>query len=248
MNITTACSGSPVAPAEAGWKKDMKIPDLSRRFVCNHCSRKTLHWPISSGAVGKEPIKGKGNEYSYQSFNVMECPDCKSVTLCIDTRIHPGSGDSYIEKTDYYPPRLTRERPSWFRKIDPQLKKLLEEIYKALDCSLLFVASIGIRTVLDKMIVDRIGDVGSFKNKVNRLEEKGIIDSEEKELLFAIIDVGSASAHRGFKPTKKIITQMTDIMERMLYRIYIESKEKALLLKKAGIIRKQTPQKKKQDR
>ena len=226
----------------------MKIPDLSRRFVCNHCSRETFHWPMSSGEVRKEPIKGKGNEYSYQTFNVMECRDCKSVTLCIDARIHPGSGDSYIEKTEYYPPRLTRERPSWLRKIDPQLKKLLEEIYQALDCSLFCVASTGIRTVLDRMIVDKIGDVGLFKNKVNTLEEKGIIDLEEKEMLLAVIDAGSASAHRGFNPTQKTIMQMTDIMERGLYRFYIESKEKASLLKKAAAIRKETPRTKKQNK
>ena len=157
-------------------------------------------------------------------------------------------GDSYIHKTDFYPPRLTRERPSWLKKIDPQLKKLLEEIYQALDCSLLCIASTGIRTVLDRMIVDKVGDVGSFENKVNTLEEKGIIDSEEKEMLLAVIDAGSASAHRGLNPTKEIITQMTDIMEKVLYRIYIEPKERASLLKKADSIRKQTPPREKQNK
>jgi len=223
----------------------MKIPDLSRTFVCNRCGRKSFHWPISSGEVRKEPIKRRGGEYRYQTFDVMECRDCKSLTLCIDTKIHPGGGDSYIHKTEYYPPRLTRERPIWLKTIDPQLKKLLEEIYEALDCSLFFIASTGIRTVIDRLIVEKIGDVGSYKNKVIALEKKGIIDSEEKEMLFAVIDAGSASAHRGFSPTKKIITQMTDIMEKMLHRIYIESKDKASLLKKASSIRKQTPQRKK---
>ena len=227
----------------------MKVP-LTKRFVCNHCKRETSHWPISSGQVRKEPVKRKGSEYSYQTYEVMECGDCKSLTLCIDTRIHPGPmiGDSYVRKTDFYPPRLTRERPNWLKKINPQLKKLLEEIYQALDSSLLCVASTGIRTVLDRMILDKVGDVGSFKNKLNALEEKGIVDTEEKEMLFAVIDAGSASVHRGFNPTKTIITKMTDIMERVLYWIYIEPKEKTLLLKKAGSIRKQTPRRMKQNR
>jgi hypothetical protein len=226
----------------------MKIPDPTKRFVCNHCKRETSHWPISSGQVREKPIKRKGSEYSYQTYEVMECRDCKSLTLCIDTRINPGpmSGDSYIHKTDFYPPRLTRERPNWLKKINPHLKKLLEETYQALDSSLLCVASIGIRTVLDRMILDKVGDVGSFKNKLNALEEKRIVDAEEKEMLLAVIDAGSASVHRGFNPTKKIITQMTDIMEKVLYRIYIEPKEKTLLLKKVGSIRKQTPRRKKQ--
>lgn len=228
----------------------MKIPDLSRRFVCNHCKRETPHWPISSGKVGKELEKRKGVEYSYQTFDVMECHDCKSLTLCIDTRIHPGPmmGDSYIHKTDFYPPRITRERPSWLNRIDPQLKKLLTEIYQALDCSLLCVASTGIRTVLDRMIVEKISDVGSFEKKVKTLEEKGIIDSEEKKMLLAVINAGSASAHRGFNPTKKTIAQMTDITEKVLYRIYIEPKERASLLKKADLLRKQTPPRERQSK
>jgi hypothetical protein len=221
----------------------MKIP-LTKSFICNHCQKETSHWPRSSGEVRKDPIKRRGTEYVYQTYEVMECGDCKSLTLCINTHIHPGSGDSYIHNTDFYPPRLTRERPKWLKKIDPYLKKLLEEIYQAVDCSLLCVASTGIRTVLDRMILDKVGDVGSFQNKLNSLEEKRIIDAEEKEMLLAVIDAGSASAHRGFNPTKKVIRQMTDIVEKVLYRIYIEPKEKTLLLKKAGSIRKQTPRRK----
>jgi len=98
------------------------------------------------------------------------------------------------------------------------------------------------------MILDKVGDIGPFETKLNTLEGKRIIDAEEKEMLLAVIDAGSASAHRGFDPTKKIITQMTDIMEKVLYRIYIEPKEKTLLLKKAGSIRKQTPRRKKQNK
>jgi len=199
------------------------------------------HYPIACGQLKKEPVRRKGCETTFQLYEVMECQKCKTLTLCINTMVSPGSGDSYLHKTEYFPPRPVREKPKWIKKLGPQFKSLLQEVYAALDHSLLCVASTGIRTVLDRMMVDVVGDAGDFKTKASKLEKAGHIDSDEKDMLLDVIDAGSASAHRGFKPTKSTVCHMLDIAEALLDRIYIQPAQKTTLRKKAKSVKKVTP-------
>lgn len=176
----------------------------------------------------------------------MKCNECKTLTLCINNKINPGGmiGDSYLESTDYFPPLPARDRPDWLENLGPQISKLIEEVYKSIDYSLLCVASTGIRTVLDRIITDKIGDCGSFENKTEKVVKNGLIDSDEKELLLAVIDTGSASAHRGFDPDESIINSMVDIMEKIIYKICIIPVNKKELKRKADLLREKTPKRK----
>lgn len=157
--------------------------------------------------------------------------------------VHPGVGvgDSYLSKTEYFPPRPIREKPKWHNKLGPQFKNILQEVYLALDNSLLCVASTGIRTIIDRMMVDKVGDIGKFETKASELVTKGYIDSVEKDMLLNVIDAGSASAHRGFNPNKTAVFHMLDITEAILEKIYIQPKMKTSLSKKAGSVKKATP-------
>lgn len=196
---------------------------------------------MAHGQLKKEPVRRKGSETTFQLYEVMECQKCKTLTFCINTMIHPGSGDSYPYKTEYFPPRPVREKPKWLNKLGPQFKKLLQEVYPAIDNSLHCVASTGIRTVLDRMMSDVVGDEGDFRAKASKLEKTGHIDSDEKDMLLDVIDAGSASAHRGFSPNKSTVYHMLDITEAVLERIYIQPTIRITLRKKAKLVKKVTP-------
>jgi hypothetical protein len=112
------------------------------------------------------------------------------------------------------------------------------------DNRLLFLASSGIRTAIDQLIVAKIGDVGNFKTKLDTLESKSIIDPDEKEFLGAVIDAGSASAHRSFCPEVETIYQMLDILESIFFKILIAPKRRDALKNKAKAIRGETPKRK----
>ena len=105
-----------------------------------------------------------------------------------------------------------------------------------------FIASTGIRTALDSLIVENIGDEGSFKEKTELLVKKKIIDSEDKELLDVLINAGSASAHRGFRPNRLTMKNMMEVAEKIFYNICIAPKERAEVLKKAKKLSNKIPQ------
>lgn len=221
----------------------MQFPDMTRRFICRTCQRETGHWPIANGQVKGSQKKLQRVESSFQTFQVVQCKDCGSTTYCIDTKIHPGPmvGDSYVHKTDYYPPLPLRIRPNWLARLPENYRSILNEVYSALDNSLFRLASAGTRTVIDCLIIDQIGDIGGFEEKVKKLVSKGIIDDDERDILLPLIDAASASIHRSFNPSEDLIKHMMDILEKILFKVYIEPKEKQALKEKAKALREKTP-------
>lgn len=154
-------------------------------------------------------------------------------------------GDTYTECSEYFPPVPFRLKPEWYVELSEKYKEILNEIYSALDNSLFFLASCGTRTVIDQLIVEKIGDIGGFETKIVELINKGIIDEDEKEMFLAVINAGSASAHRNFRPTDDLLKSMMDIMEEILFKLLITPNRKRELKNKAKAIKKATPQRQK---
>ena len=122
-----------------------------------------------------------------------------------------------------------------------KFQDVLEEVYIALDANTPFLAAFGARTALDMLIVDKIGDVGSFKDKLNKLESEGYIDTTEKELLDAVTEAGNAAAHRGYAPDEKLLNSVIDILESLFDRIYFKPNRDKELLNKARELKKKIP-------
>ncbi len=225
----------------------MRIPmPRVETFVCGHCNHKARHTSINHGRLDKPHVKLNGQKTRFQSYDLMRCDECLILTLCIHDNINPGSmmGDPYETKTYYYPATPIRTLPPWFRQLKGNLRKLMPEIYQAVNYGLRSIASTGIRTIIDQVIMDKVGDAGNFEQKLNALLDAGILDLEEVEPINTIINAGSASAHRAFVPTTKTIMHMIDIMESMLEKIYIVPRKKADLIKKADVVKKSTPKRK----
>jgi len=174
----------------------------------------------------------------------MRCRDCGTITFLVDTFVghtHAMHGDAGIEKTEYFPPLPFRIRPNWLAKLPENYCSILNEVYSALDNSLFRLASAGTRTVIDCLIIEQIGDIGGFEEKVKELVSKGIIDGDEQEFLLVLIDAGSASIHRNFNPDENSIKHMMDILEKILFKVCIEPEEKQALKEKVEALRKKTP-------
>jgi hypothetical protein len=150
-------------------------------------------------------------------------------------------GDSYTQSTLYYPPLPFRVRPKWYHELPEFYQHILDEVYQALDNSLFFLASTGTRTALDLLIVEKIGDIGSFKAKLGQLCSTGMIDSAEQDMLLAVIDAGNASAHRSYKPDDEAMNHMMEILEEIFYKMIVAPSRKRDLTAKAKALRETTP-------
>jgi Domain of unknown function (DUF4145) len=211
------------------------------RIHCNRCRRKTRHRLLytTSGertdeyaADDWEPDGGDVPSCIY--FEMLGCCGCNTAVLrrvfhCNDPEMHRklgGTGrviDDYEVADDirYFPPAIVRDLPPWRFKLPVEMRKLLEEIYRSLDAESLRLPMMGARTLVDMMILEKIGDLGTFKDKLKELEKEGFVSARNREALDIAIGVGHAAAHRGHAATVSEVQAVMDIVETMLQAIYV---------------------------
>lgn len=120
----------------------------------------------------------------------------------------------------YYPPRLFRSRPSWFGNLPADLLAVLDEVYSALASDSRRLAVMGARTVIDMVLTEKVTNQGSFPDRLDALEEKGLIGRANREQFAAVLEVGHAAAHRGHTPSSEDLARVMDILENVLQSAY----------------------------
>jgi len=205
------------------------------RLFCNGCHTNTLHDLLKevSDRAEDDVDFGNGNfltVWEETTNQMFECRGCKSVVL----RCTSIFSEDDTQKVRYFPPPVARLKPHWFNELPSDLQKLLSEIYRSLDADTRALPMMGARAVLDRVIFDTIGDVGSFEQKLEKLEAGRHISAKGREILDAALDVGNAAAHRGYAPTVKHVHSVIDIVENLVHSTYV-------LERVAKEIKKDTP-------
>lgn len=193
---------------------------VTLRAHCNGCLKETNHILVAEKKVSWSD-EGAGI-YGEDRYGIVACCGCDTVGF---RRV---STDSYSDEQDikYFPAAVSRRKPEWlsdmrFALEHGEIESLLNEIYVALHEDLRVLAGNGIRTILDMVITKKVGDVGDFPAKLSAIESEGLISKSNREFLEVTIEAGSASAHRGFKPSQKDLNLLLDITENLILSIYV---------------------------
>jgi len=193
----------------------IKLRPNPERVYCNECRGKTLH-----RIVGHTHDRGEDEERGFwwsTDFEMLQCGGCLEVVL---RRTFEFSENAEAE-VRYFPPAVSRRPPKWRYKLPNDLRLLLEEIYRSLDSENLRLPMMGARALVDMLILDKVGDVGGFKEKLKKLEQAQVISSQGREVLYAALDVGNAAAHRGHAASESEVEAVMDIVENMLQAVYV---------------------------
>lgn len=176
--------------------------------------------------------------------SLLQCKGCETVFYLqsswdsedIDEWYEPDgtTGGAPARTVTTYPKPTSKTKPQWFSTIetaDQQLGQILDETYLAYDAGLLILATVGIRTAIDRT-TELLGIDASqpFQKKLEELQSGGWIGETEKQILAVVIDAGSAAAHRGWSPEPEEAAQLVTVMEVFLQKAFIVEK-KALGLK-----------------
>lgn len=203
--------------------------------ICPTCSG-SRHCSILAEEVNHNDTSDPFDpEWSITKFRILSCRGCGTRFFqTVDT-----SADDMVEITDdtgetgqvprerikYYPAFSRRARPRWSKygwTSEQKLWDITQEMYLALDNELPVLAAIGMRTVFDTAIeILGIDPGGTFKEKLDAILALGKISQEERNLLDALIDAGSAAAHRGWKPEARHLDTMALILEGFLHRAFV---------------------------
>ena len=145
-----------------------------------------------------------------------------------------------------YPSPVSRKEPDWIELLDlpeyidnSNLVALLREIYAAVDGGQHRLAAMGIRALLEQIMITKIGDIGGFDKKLDLFQKDGFISSVQRDAMRATLDVGDAAMHRAFVPEPATLNVCLTIVEDVMSVIY-SHRRGAEKIKKAVPPRKPT--------
>lgn len=180
------------------------------KIHCNACLQRTNHRRI---CCHRRNEHSEDDEIWWNAeYDLFTCQGCGEVTLrqqewCSED--HPPG-----PTTSFFPPRVARQTPTWLWSIDDEeILGLLKEVYVALQADARRLAMMGCRAILDRLMVQAVGDVGSFTKKLDRMVGEHLLSQADRDVLDAAVDAGSASAHRGYQPTPRVLGHVVSIVE-----------------------------------
>jgi hypothetical protein len=208
---------------------DSSKPEAKPEWVmCNSCLIKTKHDVLKHHTQADSEIyydndndgSPQGDIWWQTDYHLLECRGCATVTL--RRQFTFSEWDEFTgPEIEFYPPKVSRRKPDWVSSISEEMQELLQEIYTALHADSRRLALMGTRTIIDMLMLEKVGDLGSFKEKLKKLELDGYLGQKNRETLDAALEAGHAAAHRSFKPTAEQLTSVIDIVENLLHSIYI---------------------------
>jgi hypothetical protein len=166
---------------------------------------------------GEEFIEDYGPIHWQDTYEMLECCGCESVMMR-HTNWFSEANEITVE---LFPPAVSRRTPKWKHKLPHLIVGLLDEIYTALHSDGRRLAIMGTRAIIDMVILDKVGDIGTFQEKLKALEGKGFIGAKNREFLAAALEAGNAAIHRGHIPGQDEVSQVMDIVENLLEAVYV---------------------------
>jgi hypothetical protein len=160
--------------------------------------------------------------------SLLVCAECRTASLRIAKGCEQISDDWSIS---YVPPQPARLMPPWVRNLPAEAKhvaSLLSEVHVALASEQLWLVAMGCRTLIDMFALARVGDVGGFKRKLERLVKEGFLTSRDRPIVEAVVEVGHEATHRTQAPSVEECHRCLNIVENLLHRLALD--DDALML------------------
>lgn len=196
---------------------------------CSICVRETAHEVLFESS--------QGSEEHVETNAMLRCGGCGEISLGRQIR-HLPNGE--LEQ-HYYPSPVSRQKPSWLVALgmgwlggtgENKLAELLHEIFQAVDGGQHRLAAMGIRALLEQVMIAKVGDDGSFEDKMGRFQQNGYISLIQRDAMRETIEVGHAAMHRAFSPSAYELTKALDIVEGIMAAVFDHSEVTASLAKR----------------
>ncbi|GLR27253.1 hypothetical protein GCM10007875_23440 [Limnobacter litoralis] len=192
---------------------------------CNACFG--LRWHSVLFSTRREYVQELDEDDEYREvtdYQLAECNGCEAITL--HTRWANSGQPEPIE--EQWPPKISRRQPKWMMDLfwlelnnNSFKQDFIQEIYSALKAGNRRLAVLGVRALLEQVMLENVGDQGNFLANLNKFELEGFISRLQREALQPVVEAGHASMHRGFKASETEIDSILDVLENVMESIYV---------------------------
>src|SRR6266567_5932439 len=134
------------------------------------CVRETNHYILHVAELREE-------DWTY-TYAMLRCAGCHAISMgCQELYI----ADGRVSNT-YYPSPISRQKPKWATFLrflgtadEKQLFELLDEIYQAIAGGQHRLAAMGIRALLEQVMIAKVGDLNTFDEKLDAFQAGGYV-------------------------------------------------------------------------
>ena len=215
----------------------------STKAHCNSCSENRNHEILHSvGTTWENAEFGLCGGNTYQT---LKCCGCEDIKLRYSSFT---DDDDESANVRYFPPKISRRAPNWFCNLRLNLKAddafvevLLNEIYVAFQNNLSSLSTMGIRALLEKIMISKVEDKGTFKEKTAKFEALGHVSTLQRERLDTILEAGHAAMHREYTPELKDVITLLDITEHIVATVFLHETNVAYLKTKIPAKKRKDP-------
>jgi hypothetical protein len=196
---------------------------------CRVCKRDNRHFILFH-------LKRKDSDECPQfdtHFYVLECGGCEAISYKNeDIEIRDEEEDDpewepYVF-TQIYPPVLKKHN-SLIEYDSYELPEFIGEIYhdtlKAFEAESYLLAAAGFRAVIEATCKDLGITAGGLDQKINKLASNGHISKKDADRLHTVRFLGNDSLHDVVRPEESQLFIVLEIIEHLLYGIYIIDKK-----------------------
>ena len=154
-------------------------------------------------------------------YEVLQCMGCGRIVIRYIFSEPGNTVTNPKSRTVYFPPITFRKKPEWTKELDETFQDILDQIYVAIQNDLNRLAAMGVRALLEYLMLSRNGDKGTFGTNLEALSDSGDIGISQKDTLKVVLDTGSATIHRGYSPSITDVISILDITELVLRDVFI---------------------------
>ena len=192
---------------------------------CNNCGGERKHTILHVDKYARDyPTSHPDITVTeFHSTTTLKCGGCEAVQL---KRVFRFSEEDEAT-VEFFPSPMPRPLPGWMRQLDrtkseeAYIHELLTQIYAALAAGACTVSAMGVRALLEFVMVSKVGDQGTFAKNLDEFEKQGYVAKRERMRLESILDVGSAAIHRAFMVSPMDALTLLDIAEHQIESNYL---------------------------
>ena len=207
---------------------------------CNTCGGNRSAFIRARHSV-REDFETSDPEYPvwYETtIQILECAGCHDLSTRRTGWLSELDPQFDSPDISYWPPPQ-RPLPTWHSDlVDENLRTAMKEVYVATRQEMVILASIGVRTLLDRAfyLLLEEKDHGPFSRKLEEMVKKGLLAESQRKIFQIIANVGNAATHQAHAPSQKTLIRILTAVESFLYQNFILPAE-------AEHIAKETPDK-----
>jgi len=190
------------------------------RAPCSNCLGETEHNVLHALDRSYEGVDW--------SFTLLECAGCKDILL--REVVDVGNPEDTVIR--YFPSPASRKVPEWVFSMSigmvggrsaASLGDLFLEIYQAVRGGQFRLAIMGVRALIEQVMIHKVGDKGSFVKNLEAFHQAGYVSLVQRDALNDILDAGHATIHRAYEPKTKDIQIALDITEGIMAAIFVHA-------------------------